>query len=214
MTPVEIGRRYSKASTERLVAMQNSLRRLDAAGIAGDVVECGVWKGGHIILARLVSPQRRCWLFDTFSGMTEPTSIDINRGGRSALEIYRRKIENGFNWNECGAQEVRANLEAEGVHDKDLVRFVIGDVCQTLYQPGNVPDQIALLRLDTDWFESTKAELEVLWPRLVKGGTIIIDDFGHWMGARQAVQDYFKKHVPNYARKLHSIDYTACMMVK
>jgi O-methyltransferase len=213
-TPIEIATRYSKANAQRMLAMQNALRRIDAAAIPGDVVECGVWKGGHIILARLISPQRRCWLFDTFTGMTEPTAIDVTRGGTDAGKKYRAKKANGFNWDKCTLGEVRGNLAAVGVFDADLVRFVVGDVCETLQLPGNVPEQIALLRLDTDWYESTKVELEVLWPRLVKGGAIIIDDYGHWMGARQAVQEFFARNVPDFRKRLNQIDYTAAIMVK
>jgi hypothetical protein len=213
-SPIEVAKKYSKANTQRMLAMRNALRQIDTASIAGDVVECGVWRGGHIILARLVSPQRRCWLFDTFTGMTEPTSVDVTRSGTQAAKKYRAKKANGFNWDACSMPDVRGNLAREGVYDVNLVRFVVGDVCETLQVPANVPEQIALLRLDTDWYESTKVELEVLWPRLAKGGVIIIDDYGHWMGARQAVREFFRAHVPDYHKRLCAIDYTAHMMVK
>jgi O-methyltransferase len=209
-TPVEIAKKYSKANTQRMLAMYDALRRIDAASIPGDVVECGVWRGGHIILARLVSPQRVCWLYDTFEGMTAPGPHDVKRNGLAPPPDKALNKQ----WTRATLSEVQMNLADTGTWDEAKLIFVPGDVCKTLLDPANIPDTIALLRLDTDWYESTKVELDVLWPHLVKGGTIIIDDYGHWMGARKAAQEYFAKHVPDYARRLHAIDYTAHMMVK
>lgn len=212
-TPIEIAKRYSKASTQRLQAMHDALRRLDAAGISGDVVECGVWRGGHIILARMVSPQRHCWLYDTFDGMTKPGPHDVKAKatGRDDAEMLAQKKTPGT---VAPLDDVKNYFSIEGVLDHSKLTFVQGDVCQTLLVPENMPDKIALLRLDTDWFESTKIELEVLWPRLVKGGVIIVDDYGHWLGARKAVQEYFAVHVPDFGKRLAMIDYTAAAMVK
>jgi O-methyltransferase len=78
--------------------------------------------------------------------------------------------------------------------------------------PASVPEQIALLRLDTDWYESTKCELEILFPRLVKGGVIIIDDYGCWQGARKAVDEYFNKN--NIAILLNRMDDTGRIGIK
>lgn len=210
MTPIEIAKKYSKATTDRLLAMHNALRRIDAAGIAGDVVECGVWRGGHIILARLVSPLRMCWLYDTFAGMTAPGPHDRKRS------LYKPPPAKALSksWTMATLEEVSANLKAHDAFDESKLKFIVGDVCKTLRVSNNVPDRIALLRLDTDWYESTKIELEVLWPRLVQGGTIIVDDYGHWLGARKATQDYFAAHVPDFAKRIIQIDYTACMMIK
>ena len=206
MTPVEIARRYSKASEARLLAMEASLRSLDLRGVDGDVVECGVWRGGHIVLARLTSPLRRCWLYDTFTGMTEPGPHDMKVSGNKPPpgKALSKK------WTMASLDEVVENLRREGVYDRDKLRFVIGDVCMTL-RDGAVPDKIALLRLDTDWYESTKKELEVLWPRLVPGGVLIVDDYGHWMGARKAVDEYLCRAD---RERLTQIDYTAVMLTK
>lgn len=190
--------------------MAGELARLDAAGIAGDVVECGVWRGGHIILARLLSPGRRCWLFDTFEGMTAPGPFDLKRSGQKPPPSKALSKK----WTAASLQEVAGNLKRHNLYDDSKLHFVVGDVCTTLQDADNLPDQIALLRLDTDWHDSTKIELETLWPRLVKGGALIIDDYGHWLGARKATQDYFARHVPGYAERLRSIDYTAVVMTK
>jgi O-methyltransferase len=213
-TPIEIAINYSKATVERLAAMQSALLEIDRNGILGDIVECGVWRGGHIILTRLVSPHRTCWLYDTFDGMTMPTQRDVTRGGVSALDKFRLKTSQGRKWAAASVEEVRNNLNHEGVYHPHLCRFIIGDVCQTLQIFDNLPKQIALLRLDTDWYESTKVELEKLYPRLVSGGRLIVDDYNHWPACKQAVHEYFKKNGIRYADKLHPIDDTAVWMVK
>jgi len=90
------------------------------------------------------------------------------------------------------------------------IHLVEGDVAQTLTH--TVPETIALLRLDTDWYESTRIGLEVLYPRLAVGGVCILDDYGHWQGARKAVDDYFEAlgHRPY----MHTIDYSGRVFIK
>ena len=85
------------------------------------------------------------------------------------------------------------------------IQFVSGMVEQTLLKQK--PEKVALLRLDTDWYESTKCELEQLFPRLVPGAVLIIDDYGHWDGCRRAVDEYFEQH--QVRMLLNRIDYTA-----
>lgn len=199
---------YTKSSVERLAAMAEAIRSIDREGMPGDIVECGVWRGGNIILSRMLSPGRICWLYDTFNGMTRPRSVDRTRSGRSALDSYNRKVERGQVWAAASVGEVRANLDHMGVLNNDRLIFIEGDVEVTLNDPENVPDKIALLRLDTDWHDSTKIELEVLYPKLVPGGYLIVDDYGHWMGARKAVDDYLG-NIPRTP-----IDYTAIMIRK
>lgn len=199
---------YTKSSHERLAAMAQAVRSIDRDGIAGDIVECGVWAGGNIILARILSPGRVCWLYDTFTGMTEPSELDRTRSGGSAMTKYKSKCAGGHRWAAVSVDEVRLNLERMEVLNDRYLRFVVGEVETTLMKPDNVPDQIALLRLDTDWHASTKVELEVLYPKLVPGGYLIVDDYGHWMGARKAVDDYFG----SFDRT--PIDYTAIMIRK
>ena len=208
MNSIEIALRYSKVGRVRLHAMKLALKSLDNRGITGDVVECGVWRGGHIILTRLISPKRKCWLYDTFNGMTKPTILDVTRKGISAIDKYKTKEKKGHRWADCDVDDVRNNLIAEGVYNPHLIRFIIGDVEMTLLDENNLPEKIALLRLDTDWYHSTKIEMERLFPRLVPGGNLIVDDYGHWMGARKAVKDYLGARV----KQLKPIDYTAVML--
>jgi O-methyltransferase len=182
---------FTKSSTARFAEWCRCLRTIDAELIVGDVVEAGVWRGGNIMAARIMAPDRMCWLYDTFDGMTKPTLQDRKPNGMLALDSYRRKTATQ-KWARVPLDEVRGYFEAAGVLDEDRLRFVVGPVERTLLDPANVPDQIALLRLDTDWHASTKIELETLWPRVVDGGFLIVDDFFHWLGCRKAVEDYFR----------------------
>lgn len=200
-------RPYTKASIDRIGAMFFALDHIDTNKIDGDVVECGVWRAGHIILARKKSPHRVCWLYDTFEGMTAPGEFDQKPSGKNAMASYLKK--KGQGWAAVSLDDVKANFRETDTYDERLLRFVVGPVEQTLLVEANLPDKIALLRLDTDWYASTKIELEVLYPRLQSGGVLIVDDYGHWLGARKAVDDYFLGTVP-----LTKIDYTAVMLVK
>lgn len=188
---------YTKSTRERLMSMVKACQLIEANHVAGDVVECGVWRGGNIILARRLCPDRVCWLFDTFAGMANPCEYDVSRGGVKQISEGKDAVS---------MLQVLRNFEETGTYEPGKLRFVIGAVEDTLIS-GPLPDQIALLRLDTDWYQSTKIELEVLWPRLAPGGVLIVDDYGHWLGCRKAVDEFLT--VP-FTR----IDYTAIMAVK
>lgn len=135
---------------------------------------------------------RDLWLYDTFEGMTRPTDADVSRSGVRALGKYLKRAGNdgGSNWCAAGIDDVRNNLISTG-YPASKIRFVKGDVALTLRK--ETPDKISVLRLDTDWYESTKVELEILFPKVSPGGLVIIDDYGSWNGARKAVDEYFSK---------------------
>jgi O-methyltransferase len=200
-------RPFTKSSIERMGAMVAAARHVEDDKIAGDIVECGVWRGGNIIIARKIAPSKICWLYDTFEGMTEPTEVDRKASGASAIDIYRTK---GKAWNAISVDEVQQCLESCDVYDLAKLKFIKGPVEKTLLEEENLPHHISLLRLDTDWYESTRLELEVLYPRLSPGGILIVDDYGHWMGAKMAVDRYFGKRMPPMTK----IDYTAIAIVK
>jgi hypothetical protein len=142
-------------------------------------------------LGELGVTDRRIWLYDTFSGMTAPTAKDIEEAtGVSAADLMNSTdLGDGNNvWAFATMADVVSNLSLTG-YPMENFHLVEGDVAQTLMH--DIPEQIALLRLDTDWYESTRVGLEVLYPRLVPGGICILDDYGHWAGARNAVDEYF-----------------------
>jgi O-methyltransferase len=203
---------YTMTSPERLFAMRDATRHVLIAAIPGDIVECGVWRGGSAMIAALVMAEaaehRRLWLYDTFEGMTEPTEHDRDFRGVSVHDEYEHRKATAGGWAIATLRDVRTNMAATG-HPDDLIEFIEGPVEETI--PSRAPDQIALLRLDTDWYESTRHELRHLWPRLSPGGILIIDDYGHFQGARKAVDEHFAEVGPHI---LSRIDYTGRLVVK
>jgi hypothetical protein len=194
-----IDHELSMTTPVRLCTTAMACRYVASAGIEGDFVECGVWRGGHGIIAAEILGRRAhpatVYLFDTFAGMTEPTERDAQRrtGQLAQVEYERYRRDDGRNdWCYASLEEVRENFARAGTLRQDKVRFIKGDVVQTLSREENLPQKISVLRLDTDWYESTKKELEVLWPRVTPGGVLILDDYGYWEGARKAVDEYFE----------------------
>lgn len=190
---------YTMTDRERIIALIHAVRYLENAGIPGDIVECGVWKGGSMMavartLLNLGSTDRRLYLFDTFEGMTAPADLDVSSVYGTADEIFeRRKFTEGVgsDWCYSPLEEVRRNLAAVG-YPEDRITYVQGKVEETL--PAAAPERIALLRLDTDWYESTRHEMVHLYPRLEEGGVLILDDYFHWQGCRTAVDEYIEEH--------------------
>jgi hypothetical protein len=207
-------------SVERLQALIDSVRYCVDAGVEGALAECGVWRGGSV-LAMLLTLQdlgvtdRDVYLYDTFEGMTQPSEADRSPFDPPALATWsdaesagRRPWDEVFDSATFGEQQVRELLLSTG-YPAERLCFVRGPVESTI--PATVPEQLALLRLDTDWYESTRHELEHLYPLLSPGGVLIIDDYGHWDGARRAVDEYFAAH----GRVLLTrVDYTARLVVK
>jgi hypothetical protein len=153
---------------------------------------------------------RKFWLYDTFAGMTKPDSRDVDLDGAPASDRYLDRHRGNHNaWCFASLDEVVGNFRQFGLLDDNVV-FCKGPVEETLRSAENIPDRIALLRLDTDWYESTKVGLDVLYPRLVRGGVLIIDDYGHWKGARLATDEYFAER-PVF---LTPVDYTGRYLVK
>jgi len=149
------------------------------------------------------------YLFDTFDGMTAPTDIDIDPAGRSAREMLAVEDRATSDvWAYAPFEDVRANMRSTG-YPSELIHYVQGPVEQTL--PGSAPEKIALVRLDTDFYESTRHELEHLITRVSQNGVLIVDDYGHWEGARRAVDEWFG--TLERPVMLNRIDYTGRMAV-
>jgi O-methyltransferase len=207
---------YTLTTPERLFALIRATEHVVRHAVPGDMVECGVWRGGSIMavartLLRLGDQSRHLYLFDTFEGMPAPSDADVHFAGQSAagmLAARPRSTEDGT-WAYAPLEAVRAAVLRVG-YDPGRIHFVAGKVEDTV--PAQAPDRIALLRLDTDWYESTRHELAHLLPRLVSGGVLIIDDYGHWLGARKAVDEYFAEHGVDIL--LARVDYSARIGVK
>ncbi len=212
--------KYTMTSRSRQWALIQSVEWIANNNIEGDIVECGVWKGGNLILCGLVlkslNLNRLIWGYDTFTGMSEPSEDDYSAYDRklaSSSLVKSKWLENrtawGNDWNRAARDEVANNFSREV--GMDNLKLISGKVEDTLLVKDNIPEKISILRLDTDWYESTKVELEVLFPRLEKAGVLIIDDYGHFAGARKAVDEFFKQQ--GFAW-LHRVDYTCRLYVK
>ena len=192
-------RPYTMTSNERVAVLESAVRHVVAQNYPGAFVECGVAKGGSTMamaytLLDLGVSDRDLYLYDTFEGMPEPDEVDRGRFGESAGRSWhkRRDTAGRSTWINHALEEVRANL-ALTAYPESRLYFIKGKVEDTL--PGAAPSgAIALLRLDTDWHASTRAELDHLYPKLVRGGIVIIDDYFRWQGARKAVDEYVAEH--------------------
>jgi hypothetical protein len=194
---VEAVRPYTMTPPDRVIALCNAVRYVAVSGLQGAIVECGVWRGGSMMAAALTLVDLGVdnidlYLFDAFDRMPMPTDRDIDAWGRPASRLFEGPVDaNDIPELAIGPMEsVQANLRSTGYPDT-RVTFVKGMVEDTV--PAQAPDRIALLRLDTDWYESTAHEMRHLFPRLVDGGVLIIDDYGLFRGARDAVDEYFEQ---------------------
>lgn len=182
---------YTMTSVEALFSLYTSVAYVLDRNIPGDFVECGVWRGGSSLLVALMLQQReindrRVLLYDTFSGMPAPTQFDVDKYGRSGFQMIQDYADD-IGWCYASRDDVHAVFERQNFQFQ--VELIEGDVMQTL--EVDTPERISLLRLDTDWYESTALEYHVLYPRLSTGGVLIIDDYGVWAGSRKATDDYF-----------------------
>jgi O-methyltransferase len=207
---------YTMTSAERIFALIEAVQHITRQKIAGSIVECGVWRGGSMMAVALTLVNLNCadrdlYLFDTFSGMPKPKDVDVDFEETPAMRLFRNNQTGKDSSSFCYATlaDVQAAMASTG-YDPQRIHFQQGKVEDTV--PSQAPDRIALLRLDTDWYESTRHELEHLYPRLSPGGILIIDDYGHWKGAQKATDEYVAQFAPSLF--LNRIDYTGRMAIK
>jgi len=214
LATIEAVRPFTMTSPERINALCEAVRYVVRNGIPGAFVECGVWRGGSAMAAvrtllECGDAERSVFLFDTFEGMTPPSEFDRDIEDRAAGRLMESEDrETSPVWAYASLDEVRANLAATG-YPMDHVRFVEGPVEETI--PSQAPASVAILRLDTDWYESTRHELEHLVDRVSPGGVLIIDDYGHWQGARRAVDEFLAR--TSRPVLLNRVDYTGRIAV-
>lgn len=207
---------FTLTSNERIYALLQATKYVIDNNIPGDIIECGVWRGGSMMAVALKLLKEKkfekdLYLFDTYEGMSKPTDLDVSFEGKKAdnqFEEYK-KNEDSADWCFASLDEVKQNIMNTGYNTEKL-HFIKGKVENTL--PEYVPKQISLLRLDTDWYESTKHELTHLFPRLVSGGVLILDDYGYWAGAKKAVDEYFAQNKTQIL--LNRIDQTGRIAIK
>jgi len=208
---------FTMTSVERMYALYLAVQYILTNNIDGDFVECGVWRGGSSMLtAKMLSNRniknRKLYLYDTFEGMSPPTNSDIAYNDETAQSLFETIVdENGkTTWCLANLTDVKNNMKLTKFPENNLI-YVEGKVEDTI--PNKLPEtNLAMLRLDTDWYESTKHELVHLFPKLIKEGILIIDDYGYWKGCRKAVDEYFSEK--KLSVLLNRIDMTGRILVK
>lgn len=187
---------WTMTSPEKLNALILSVRHVVKHEIPGDIVECGVWRGGSMqaaarTLIEAGDTSRDLYLFDTYEGMSAPSDKD-RRGhdGASAAELLASSSKESGVWALATLDDVQNGMSRIG-YPSERIHYVQGMVEQTIPEQG--PAQISILRLDTDWYASTKHELDHLYPRLSSGGVLLLDDYGWWEGAKTAVDEWLEE---------------------
>jgi hypothetical protein len=206
---------YSMVSPERLYATHQAIKYVEENNIEGAVVECGVWKGGNSMVMALTllngnSTHRDIYMYDTYEGMVEPGEKDIDYKGQHSRGAWQKHQTSGVNkWCYSPIEDVKQNMISTG-YPIEKIHFIKGRVEDTI--PAEIPRKIAVLRLDTDWYDSTLHELIHLVPRLSDKGVLLFDDYGHWKGQRDAVDRYFADQ--SFKPLLCRTDYSGRMMIK
>lgn len=214
----EIARQYTMTEPRRIFALIRAVKYIIQNDIPGALVECGVAVGGSIIiiartLLTLGVDDRKIYLYDTFAGMPRPGPEDIRCDGVPAMEQFEcsRLTETASLWCRSTRTKVKAILKRKvGKYPMRKFVFVKGMIEETI--PETMPGQIALMLLDTDWYSSVKHSLIYLYPRLVHGGVLMVDDYGYWKGTRKAVDEYFSQN--GNAPLLNATDYSGRIGVK
>lgn len=216
MAICERTRGFTMGTVERLYALWAQVGYIVDAGMPGDIVECGVWRGGSMMtvaleLARRRMTDRTIWLYDTFSGLPRPEAVDVDVLGNRAIDGWEANtLPDGQTlWAYADEADVRRNMSSTG-YPSDQLRFIKGMVEETI--PGTAPGKIALLRIDTDWYGSYKHILHELYDRVAPGGVVIFDDYGHMLGAKKAVDEFRAER--RMTAPLIRVDYSCRMMFK
>jgi len=190
----------------------DAIRYIVANNVEGVIVECGVESGTYeyIWIQELMKQrlERDIYMYDTFAGLTAPSEYDYNlinynngvwNTPDAVLQTWKNQIADTTvnKWCNCPLEKVKQRLASTGYPSSHL-HYIVGDVLETLKVDANIPEKIAILRLDTDWYESSKFELIQLYDRVVKGGVIIFDDYYFWNGQRKATDEFFNERGLSY----------------
>jgi O-methyltransferase len=186
---------YTMLSYERLITLWQQVRYLDKACIPGGLVECGTWKGGACGMMALAhrrcgSPHRALHLFDSFQGLPEPNK---EQDGEMAVRYADERASGSLrSIGKCVGllEENKHLLEDVARYPAELIHYHVGWFQETLRLVPQSVGAIALLRIDGDWYESTKMCLETLYSKVSSGGVVVIDDYGKWPGCRRAVDEF------------------------
>ena len=166
---------YTMTSARRGRALFRLAAELDRDNISGSFVDCGVWNGGSTILLSAAAPGREVWAYDSFEGLPEAGPLD----GEESLTLT----------GECLGAEEKLREVFRAYANLDRLHVIRGWFDETFVRTADEPGPIALLHADGDWYDSVKLTLETFYPRVVSGGYVVVDDYGHWVGARRATEE-------------------------
>jgi len=205
---------FTLTSVERMYALYQATKYIIDHDIPGDFVECGVWRGGSSMLMaytlkKMNAMSRKIYCYDTYAGAVKPGARDVDFKNVSGEKLWSAFETENSKLCFVTLDEVQRNLFSTGYPENNFV-FVKGKVEDTI--PGTIPEKISLLRLDTDWYESTYHEFLHLFPRLSAHGALIIDDYGYWKGSREATDTYFRENKIKIL--LNRIDYSGRIGIK
>lgn len=168
---------YTGIASRRTRSIVEAARRADRDGIAGALVDCGVWNGGSTILLGTGAPEREVWAFDSFEGMPKPGPRDVDVAPEWEGEVV-------------GSEEMLRRGFADYAGGAERLHVVPGWFEETFPRVADQVGEVAVLHVDADWYEPCKLALETFYPRLVSGGTALVDDLRLWEGARQATAEF------------------------
>lgn len=188
-------RGWTMTNREKLFALISAVRYIVRYDIPGDIAECGVWRGGSMQavareLIRLGDTSRHLYLFDTYEGMTPPTEADVRWDGKPAVGLLEANEQAHPIWAYATLEDVQNGFAAID-YPADKIHYVQGKVEDTI--PDQMPTNTAILRLDTDWYESSKHELDHMYDTLAPGGVLLLDDYGYWEGQRRATDEWIDR---------------------
>ena len=189
-------RKCTMTDRARVNSLVNAVQYTVENNIPGDFVECGVWQGGSIMAMIMtlqkMGEKRKIWLYDTFEGMSDATEEDTHNNKHADVLMEKNPVV------KCIAplDLVKKNIN-KLKYEGDLI-YVKGKVEDTI--PDHMPEKIGLLRLDTDWYESTKHEMYNLWPILEEDAVMIVDDYNWWDGSTKAINEYFSEEPKTLTR--------------
>ncbi len=195
--------KYRRHTMVRWTSYVGNLRLASqVAGVEGCIVECGTWRGGMIAgIADVLGSWRSYYLCDSYAGLPPAKKID----GDAALK-WQADTSGAAYFDNCAASEddARSAMAMSAARDYTILK---GWFAETLPQFPQVP--IALLRMDADWYESTKCILENLGPRVVPGGLILIDDYYTWEGCAVAVNEFAARNKWRIRQNRYGVCYIA-----
>jgi O-methyltransferase len=179
--------RFTLLRRKRLRLLKKAAQKLT---VPGAFVELGSWRGGSAAtFIQHLGQIRDCWLFDSFEGMPEPTEYDT--AGEKHANDYKHL---GMPDDDTDTYEICFNLMDNIMYPNNRIHIIQGWFEDTFPIYADEIDKIAVLHVDCDWYESVKLSLETFYDKVVPGGIVILDDYGHWDGARKAVDEFIEKH--------------------